>query len=207
MQYIIFVEEGNGQVLYTGPVSESDAAFLRKAADYLKPLSDEQYMTGLAGILHTMARSSYILDGNELYWCIEWEPGLVVVRMTPIGDMQWCALRSPIPNFGGRDPLPEDGDPEDYHFENNSLYNLVFVPWDAQFDEEERESGRFVPASPEVRQQFHDLVTRANELSNLVDSRIDVDNSVWLENCKQNLAEWCGEGIRLRSENHDSGAA
>jgi len=38
---------------------------------------------------------------KNLYWCIEWTPGLLVIDLTP-GAMQWAARRSPNPEFGGR---------------------------------------------------------------------------------------------------------
>ena len=53
-----------------------------------------------AAILHTFARYSYIIYRNNVYWCAEWEPGLIVVRFSPDGSLAWTALRSPIPNFG-----------------------------------------------------------------------------------------------------------
>jgi len=109
-------------------------------------------------ILKTAARYSYVLDGCDLYWCIEWDPGLVVVRMSPGKELEWVALRSPIPNFGGREPLPEDGDPDEYDEDaENPQYNLVFRPWDAQFDEEYREMRSFAPADEEVRARVEPL--------------------------------------------------
>ena len=120
MQYIISVyEDSETPSLHCGPVPDSDADYLRLAIKSLKPLSDECYMTGPASILHTMANHSYVLDGAQLYWCIEWDPGLLIISMAPKSDLNWVALRSPIPDFGGRDPLPEDGDPDDYDDDEN----------------------------------------------------------------------------------------
>src|SRR5262245_54611119 len=120
MQYVNFVfEDSDDPTLHMGPVPDSDATYLRRAAAHLNPLSDEQYMTGPAVILHTLAKYSYVLDGNELFWCIEWDPGLIIVKMVPNAEMEWVALSSPIPNFGGREPLPEDGDPDDYDGDDN----------------------------------------------------------------------------------------
>ena len=126
MQYVNFVyEDSDEPTLHSGPVSDSDAAYLRQAATHLKPLSDKEYITGPAVILHTMAKYSYVLDSNELYWCIEWDPGLLIVKMVPDKKMEWVALRSPVPNFGGREPLPEDGDPDDYDCDDNPQYWLL----------------------------------------------------------------------------------
>jgi hypothetical protein len=138
MQYVNFVQENSGApTMYTGPVADGDAAYLRQATAYLKPLTDEQYITDPVGILQTMARYSYVLDGDALYWCIEWEPGLLIVKMAAEAELQWVALRSPVPNFAGREPLPEDGDPSENEVDDNPQYNLIFASWDAQFDKEE----------------------------------------------------------------------
>jgi len=199
MQYVNFVfEDGDESTLYTGPVGDGDVAYLRKAATHFKPLSEEEYMTGPAVILHTMAKSSYVLDGRDLYWCIEWDPGLLVVRMSAGQEMQWVALRSPVPNFGGREPLPEDGDPDDYDGDDNPQYNLIFTPWDAQFDEQHREWGAFVPAGDQVQARFENALARVNALGDVMQARFADDRDGWLERCKQNLEQWCGEGVRLK---------
>src|SRR5690242_6792961 len=102
MQYVIFVYTENGEgVPHTAPVPDSDAEYLRRAALTMRPLSDEEYSNGPLCILHTLAKYSYVLDGSDVYWCVEWEPGLIAVRFSPDGAMQWTALRSPVPDFGG----------------------------------------------------------------------------------------------------------
>ena len=138
VRYINFVhEDEGGPTLYTAPVPEEDAAYLRRAVTHLHPLSDEEYVTGPAGVLGTVAKFSYVLDGEDLYCCVEWAPGLLLIKMAPEKPLEWVAIRSPIPDFGGREPLPEDGDPDDYDEDDNPQYNLIFTPWDAQFDAEE----------------------------------------------------------------------
>jgi hypothetical protein len=198
MQYVNFVFEGGEEpTLYTAPVSDSDATYLRRAVSYLKSLSDEDYLNGPAAILQTMAKYSYILDGNDLYWCVEWEPGLIVVKMAADTEMKWVALRSPVPDFGGREPLPEDGDPEDYVHDNNPQYNLIFVPWDAQFDPEEREWGSFALADVEVQTRFQNALAHANALGSGIEERLTNEGDSWIKRCKQNLEASCGDGIRL----------
>ncbi len=198
MKYVNFVyEDSDEPTLYTGPVAEGDAAYLKQAAAHLRPLSDEQYMTGPAAILNSFAKSSYVLDGEELYWCIEWQPGLLIVKMVPGAEMQWVALRSPVPNFGGREPLPEDGDPESYEADNNPQYNLIFIPWDAQFDKQERQWGEFFPADADVEARFEGALARVNALGNEIESRYAKDSDKWFELCKGNLEQWAGEGVRL----------
>jgi hypothetical protein len=200
MQYLVFTaEDGQEATLHAGPVSDSDAAYLRLAAAYLQPLSDNDYVTGPAALLYTMARYSYVLDGEALYWCIEWAPGLVIVRMLPDRDLAWLALRSPVPNFGGRVPLPEDGDPDDYEDDNNPQYNLVFRPWDAQYDSEYRRWRSFVPAGANVRARFHAAMDRVNALAGSVESRVADDLDRWVGLCKDNVQRRAGDGIRIRS--------
>ncbi len=199
MQYVNFVyDDGDDPTLHTGPVPESDAAYLRQTVRHLKPLSDEEYMTGPAAILHTMAKYSYVLDGEELYWCIEWEPGLIIVKMAPEKKMQWVALRSPIPNFGGHEPLPEDGDPDEYDGDDNPQYNLIFTPWDAQYDKQNREWGSFTPADTDAQTGFEDALARVNALGSVMESRYADDSDTWFELCKRNLEKWAGDGVRLK---------
>lgn len=198
MHYVNFVyENGDEPTLHTGPVSKRDAAYLAAAAKHLRPLSDDDYMTGPACILHTMAKSSYVLDVRDLYWCIEWQPGLLVVRMAPDLPLEWVALRSPIPNFGGREPLPEDGDPDD-EVDDNPQYSLIFTPWDAQFDAQDREWGEFVPADAEAQSRFQNALARVEALGEVMQSRFGDDRDAWLDRCKRNLEAWCGEGVRLK---------
>jgi len=66
-----------------------------------QPLSLDQYLSGPNGIPATLARFSYVLDNEAVNWCIEWEPGLLVINVTPHA-MQWAARRSPNPQFGDR---------------------------------------------------------------------------------------------------------
>ena len=199
MQYVNFVYEGDDPpTLHTGPVPANDAAYLRQVASLMRPLSEEEYMTGPAVILHTMAKYSYVLDNHDLYWCVEWDPGLLVIRMSPKKEMMWAAIRSPVPNFGGREPLPEDGDPDDYDHDDNPQYNLIFTPWDAQYDEQYRERGSFVPADKDVQTRFENALSRVNKLGSVMESRYSDDMDGWFEVCKENLQAWSGEGIRIK---------
>src|SRR5437773_6819026 len=106
INYVIFVEKTEREtVMFTGPLDSGDRHYFENGIfPALRPLSDDEYMNGPAVILHTLARFSYILYNNDVYWCAEWDPGLIVVRFSPGGAMAWSAFRSPIPNFGGREP-------------------------------------------------------------------------------------------------------
>jgi hypothetical protein len=98
-------------VLLTAPVGEWDAEyFTDEILPTLRPMSDEEYMHGPAYILSSFAHYSYVLYEQDVYWCVEWDPGLIVIRLSPDATMAWNAFRSPIPDFGGREPQQEDVD-------------------------------------------------------------------------------------------------
>jgi hypothetical protein len=197
MQYIIFVHgDGDAWELYTAPIAEKDAAYLQRIIATLRPLSDEEYMHGPAVVLHTFAKYSYVLDGKDAYWCIEWQPGLIVVRLSPTGPLAWTAIRSPVPNFGGREATQADLDNYDEDAENPQ-YNLIFDPWDAQFEAQEREWKSFVPADAEVQTWFQCALAQVNELGQIMEQRFSQEREAWSDRCMQNLEKWAGEGVRL----------
>lgn len=198
IQYINFIHENNEQQkMYSGPVANSDVAYLRKATTHFRLLSDDDYMTGPACILHILAKYSYVLDDQCLYWCIEWPPGILIVRISANHTLEWVALRSPVPNFGGRTPLPEDGDPDEYD-EDDPQYNLIFTPWDAQFDQQHREWDDFAPADTEVQSRFENALSHVNALAAIMEARYADNWSDWFARCKQNIEQFSGEGVRLK---------
>lgn len=167
---------------YSGPVADHDRTFLvDHLLPTLQPLTAQDYLRGPARILLTAARSSYIVHGEQVYWCSEWQPGLVVLRFDPDGSLAWTAVRSPVPNFGGRDPLPGDSTDFDEDAENN-LYNLIFDPWDAQFDADDRARGGFEPADGELQLAYANAIAPVNDLG-------DPD--------EDGPSDWPGEGVRL----------
>ena len=134
--------------MHTAPVADDDAAYLSRIVAELRQLSDDEYTDGPAVLLSAFARHSYVLDGAEVYWCVEWDPGLIVVRFSARDELSWAAIRSPVPNFGGR--AADDDECEEYDEDAaNPQYNLVFIPWDAQFDAQLRQWDLFVPADTE----------------------------------------------------------
>ena len=195
MHYLIWVLSDDEERLYVGPVPPKSAAFLQRATGSLQPLSDEDYLNGPDVFLATAARSSYVLHGEDVYWCVEWQPGLIVVRFTPGGRMEWVALRSPIPDFGGReaDPAEVEAFDEDAW---NPHYDLVFDAWDAQFDAQNREWGSFTPARPEVAAKYEAAL---EHVSQLTENRSTTDPE-WFDRCKANLTRWAGEGVVLPLE-------
>ncbi|GLX13854.1 hypothetical protein Pstr01_20930 [Pseudomonas straminea] len=193
MKYVVFISEQScPDGMYTGSVAPQDADyFTRCVIPHLQPLSDEEYLDGPAAILQTGARYSYLLSGEDIYWCVEWEPGLVVVKFSPDSSMAWAALRSPVPNFGGRVALEVDTAQYDEDEENHQ-YNLVFRSWDAQFDEDHRVWGDFEPALPGEEAAFNAAIRHANRLSN----QHQCDEQAHRERLARFTAR-CGEGIRV----------
>jgi len=197
MRYLIYAPGmDEREILHEAPVADTDRNYLSIAQEALKPLSEEQYMQGPAVLLQTFARASYILDGNSLYWCIEWSPGLLVVRIGPGRQMSWAAIRSPVPEFGGREPLQEDIDAYDDEAENHQ-YNLVFSAWDAQFDEKCRNWRGFHPADPSTAAARDKALQYVNELGAQLEERFSSTRQEWAAACKRNIAEFAGDGIRI----------
>lgn len=200
MRYLIFVDDGNEQQkMYEGPVNELDCRYLANVvAPTLRPLKAEEYEQSFAAILHTFARFSYILSGEDVYWCVEWSPGLIVVRFSPNGAMAWSALRSPVPEFGGRVPLQTDVESYDEDAENHQ-YNLVFSAWDAQFDEKYREWGKFLPASQEAIIAHGAALGIVNSLGEQLKKKYSNSFQEWAKECRNNIDRLAGEGLRLNS--------
>lgn len=159
MKYIIFFYEDADPVeaaepvLWSRSVQPGEEAYLRESVfPSLRPLSDEEYQIGPAKIRNTAARYSYILDNAVVYWCVEWEPGLVVVRFAPDASLALAELRSPNPQFGGREATDEELDNYDEDNEEQThQYNLIFDAWDAQFDEDERREWEIVDEDTKSR--------------------------------------------------------
>ena len=164
MRYLIFVEDENSSDgMLSTPVGFRESAYIRdEVLPRMKPLSDEEYIGGPLAILGTAARSSYVLHDLAVLWCVEWGPGLLVIRFSPSGDMQWCSLRSPVPNFGGRPATNEEMEAYDED-EPNPQYTIVFDAWDAQF-EADREGWQ--PASADEQSHWQSAMKHAEELGN-----------------------------------------
>ena len=198
MKYLIYApHEGIDDVLQEAPVEEADKRYLQTVTGLaMKPLSDEEYMHSLAVILQTFAHASYILDGDSLYWCVEWPPGLLVIRFSPNAPISWAAVRSPIPEFGGRAPLQEDIDAYDEDEENHQ-YNLVFSAWDAQFCEQKREWRAFTPAAPSTITAHERALERVNDLGRQLEVRYSATRDQWAAACKANIEQMAGAGVRV----------
>lgn len=197
MRYVILVEQKkNAPVMYTAPVPEADADYLRRAAETLQPLSVEDYIGGPAAILHMLARYSYVLDGEDVYWCVEWTPGMIAIRFSRGGQMAWTALRSPVPDFGGRTPTEEDQEAYDPDAPNHQV-NLVFDPWLAQEDQEDREEKGFVPADKETEAAFEAALSRVNEIGTEIETKYGDDLETWAYRGEENVVKMVGDGVRV----------
>lgn len=196
-QYVIFVsEKDDSEVTMSAPLEKADRAYLLDhVAPALRPMTDEDYMQGPAVILHTMARYSYVLHGQDVYWCAEWEPGLVVVRFSPDGSLAAAAFRSPIPNFGGRKASREEMDAWDEDSPNYQ-YNLVFRAWDAQFEEFWRKHRKFKPIAQKAHQLFDRALAHVNQLGDVMQERYEKKLASWSKRGIANVKKWAGEGLR-----------
>lgn len=192
MLHIIFVAQDDEEVAMSRPVREADAAYFRRAIlPHLQPLSEEDYTFGPAAILHTMARFCYILDGPQLYWCIEWDPGLLVIRFSPDGSMAYAAAKSPNPSFGGRRATEQEIADFDDEAENPQ-YNLIFDAWDAQFSESDREG--FVPIDPDDHARYLAAIEPVNARGERMEQQFSEPEAykAWRAKCKES-AIWIGD--------------
>ncbi len=197
MQYVILVEQKRGApAMYTAPVDQDDAEYLRKAAETLQPLSPEAYMNGPAAILHMLSRYSYVLDGNDVYWCVEWLPGMIMIRFSRGGQMAWTALRSPVPDFGGRTPTKADKEAYDADALNHQV-NIVFEPWTAQFDEDDRSAKGFRRADAKIEATFEAALSRVNEIGEQIETEHGDDLEAWVYRGEEEVAKMVGDGIRI----------
>jgi hypothetical protein len=201
LRYLIWAYLGPEPTPMVGDVAPELQAFLREQAlPALEPLSPEQYCEGPLAVLNTMARASYVLTDDAVLWCIEWEPGLVVLRVARDGEMSWAAMRSPVPHFAGREPTPEDLAADWHEDDPDSCYSLVFDAWDAQFEEVEREDRGFVEATPEDVAFFEAAMETPNEAGRVHLETMEGDDAAleaWRDHCVANLEQWLGEGIRI----------
>lgn len=169
-QYVIWYDDER----CVGPVDPLEVTYLDEVIEpALEPLSDADYVARYGPILETAARASYVLRGAAVYWCVEWKPGLVVVRFE--GDtMRACELVSPVPEFGGRVATQAELDAWDEDARNHQI-RLVFDAWDAQFDADDFAWGGFAPAPADVLARFEAAVAHANALIPHEEDELDDD--------------------------------
>jgi hypothetical protein len=187
-RYIIFdLEDDTDEIMFSGAVNQPEADYLRDVVlPRLRPLSEEDYFNGPLAIYGTAARFSYVLAGSDVYWCVEWDPGLLVIRFSADGSMSWCSLRSPVPNFGGREATEEELDAYDED-EPNPQYNLVFDAWDPQLEPELRDDG-WAEVSADERRRWKAAMAQQERLGATVDALAENDPEAyerWRVHCQE----------------------
>lgn len=193
MKYIIWNEKDNP---LTAEVSESDRNYFKTyILPNLKPINETDYIEGFSSILHTAAKWSYILYKNKTYWLIEWNPGLIILELHDKDTINATALRSPIPNFGGRTPLDIDNDENYDEDTENHQYNLIFDAWDSQFDKQYQEWNHFKPAHLEELKLFQDSLKYVNKLGDITQNKFQMDFKNYFEKAKLNIEKWSKKGI------------
>lgn len=174
--------EGDETTTMTRAVPAEDAAYLQEEViPRLRELSEQDYEFGPALILSTLARFSYVLAAPYVYWCVEWKPGLLTLRFAPDGGMQWAALPSPNPEFGGREATEEEMDDFDEDAEDPQ-YNLVFDSWDDTFD---RDREGWTPISDTDRSAYDAALAPVNQLGQALQARWQSRMDEWREICKE----------------------
>ena len=177
-----------------GPIPEDRAEYLRRAWGQARDLPLATYLESMVAIPCCAAKTSYLVEGDFLGWCVEFVPGLLVVRFHDHGAMDWVALRSPCPSFGGREATPEDMEAYDEDAPNLQ-YRLIYDAWDAHFDAERAEDRGFHcprTVDEEAAVRFYQrAIDRLNALAPPLDSADAV------RRCLDRIEELAGAGIAL----------
>ena len=201
MKYIIWVtQDDETEKMYAAPVDKIEKEyFIKEIIPSLQPISQDFYTESFVVILQTLARWSYILYDEKIYWCIEWDPGLIVLEIQKNGTLQALALRSPNPSFGNRIALAEDlkfqPDYEDYE---NHQYSLIFDAWDAQFDKEDRKYRKFEPVNKDglEKQHFDKCIIHIDNLAPIVEEKYQQDTKNFMDKCQARIDKWADIGKR-----------
>jgi len=193
-RYLVFTgEQDTSLPTLSLPVGEPEAEYLRNTVvPALQPLHQADYIEGAQGILTTMARHSYVLWRECVYWCIEWNPGLLIIEFSPPGDFRWCAFRSPNPEFGGRAATEKELDQYDEDA-RNPQYNMVFTAWDAQTDEYWRQGWSRISSIDQ--QAWISAMRRATEIETETSALSESEREALLRRCKLS-AIWHGREPR-----------
>lgn len=192
--YVISVDDE----LMSAPIAKADRKYLLDViVPNLSPLSEGDYKAGPVILRASVAPNSTILLNNDVYLCFEYDPGLIVIRSSPNGELAWAALRSPIPNFGGREATEEEMLAFDEDAENHQ-YNLIFTPWDAQFDEDSLEDAEFDAADEDLVEVLEAAMAPINRLGTELTDQLGDQASVtsWYERGQAMLQSMAGDGIR-----------
>lgn len=183
-----------GQPVAVAPVGVDVAEYLNMIVPYLRPVTPEDYARGLAVLPRTGAPHSHVLVPPDVFRCVEWEPGLIVVRFGPDGDISWCGVRSPMA------PTPDDHhrDPE----AENPQFRLVFDAWDARHDDDHAEWMGFVAGSEETSEACDRALESSRRIEAGVEARLAGDPAAleaWMEAGRRWIAEAAGDGVVIRT--------
>lgn len=110
--------------------------------------------------------------------------------------MAWTAIRSPVPEFGGRSAQQKDIDEYDEATPNHQ-YKLVFCTWDAALDERYREMLCFLPVDEQTQRAYEAAMEHVDSLGEVITAQHSGDTDNWAKACMANISEWAGDGIRL----------
>jgi len=176
---------------FTAPLETLQQQLLSELAlPNLRTVSVEDYRDGFSVLWNSAAPSSVVIDDETVFVCFEWDPGCILLQIGPTSPIAAVALRDPRPTFGRREPLADDP-PFDEEELTNPLYDLIFTPWDAQFDPRDRQWGGFTAASATDTE----VVRRAFESLASLPAPEVTDES--LSARVQHIAGWAGVGIRI----------
>ncbi|PHS31842.1 MAG: hypothetical protein COA95_04975 [Methylophaga sp.] len=147
-----------------------------------------------------MARWSYILYKEKIYWCIEWDPSLIVLEIQQNGVLQAVSMRDPRPSFGGRVPLQADLEFQvDYEDYENHQYNLIFNAWDSQYEEQERKWMKFESVKDNSLEKLHfnKCISHIDNLAPKIEEFYQQDPEHFINKCKNRIEKWAGKGKRV----------
>jgi hypothetical protein len=183
--YIVTDHNGQEGVALVKGLDTVIANYLRKEVlPRLKPLSKEDYLYGPAAILGAEPAFSYVVEGSNVYWCVEWDPGLLVIRFDDKGKMAYAALPAINPLFGNRTAtLAELKEYEER--DHDPQVELVYQGYDAQFEDGDR-TGWVIAGRP-FRRTFETAIEHVNQLYDQLEEGFGDDEAkvkAWQARCE-----------------------
>lgn len=183
--YIVTDHAGQSEVAMVKPLENILAQYMRKQVlPLMKPLSKDDYLYGPAAILGAEAAYSYLLDGSVVYWCVEWDPGLLVIRFDDKGKMAYAALQALNPLFGNRTATLADIKAYEER-ECDQQVELVYQGYDAQFEDADRTG--WVIATRPFRRAFDTAIEFVNVMHEKLEDGFGDDEAkvlAWQARCE-----------------------
>lgn len=159
-------------------------------APSLQPLSDRAYLSQVSPIWTQPNPWSWVLDGETLYWIIQWGRGLLVIAMKNEEPLAFAQIVAADPEFGGRDADAEAVDlferDEEAQQTADLQYGLVFTGWDAMLDPDAFDDVA-VPATEGVTERHAEAMTRLNAMEASVAEQAESEEwfAAWIGNAAQ----------------------